>query len=122
MNIAQERKKRKMIQTRTYKRWSLALLCLLSVLCVRISCLRAEEADAGKCAEYFVEILEIQKMREMLQYGADALIERYERGELKKKELDATLQVWYITESELKQRVTKLYDVAYKQKCFENKK
>ena len=111
-----------MIQTRTYKRWSLALLCLLSVLCVRISCLRAEEADAGKCAEYFVEILEIQKMREMLQYGVDALIERYERGELKKKELDATLQVWYITESELKQRVTKLYDVAYKQKCFENKK
>ena len=53
-------------------------------------------------------------------FGADILIERYERGELEKKELDATLAVWYITESELRQKVTKIYDTAYAEKCFEN--
>ena len=54
----------------------------------------------------------------MLRIGADVLIERYERGNLEKKELDATLAVWYITESELRQKVTKIYDVAYAAKCF----
>ena len=96
------------------------MLCLLSVLCVRISCLRAEEADAGKCAEYFVEILEIQKMREMLQYGVDALIERYERGEVSKKELDTSLTVWQNTEDELRQKVTKIYEIAHATKCFDS--
>jgi len=56
----------------------------------------------------------------MLRIGADILIERYERGELEKKELDATLAVWYITESELRQKVTKIYDVAYAAKCFDS--
>ena len=55
----------------------------------------------------------------MLIFGANVLIERYERGELQKKELDATLAVWYITESELRQKVTKIYDTAYAEKCFD---
>ena len=56
----------------------------------------------------------------MLTIGADELIWRYEQGLLEKKELDATLAVWYITESELRQKVTKIYDTAYAEKCFEN--
>jgi len=68
---------------------------------------------------YFTEIIEIQKFREMLMFGANVLIERYDRGELQKKELDATLAVWYITESELRQKVTKIYDTAYAEKCFD---
>ncbi len=109
------------------KRWALLLLCLLSVVCVHTSSLKAEEIDlrandarVTKCLEYFTEIIEIQKFREMLRIGADVLIERYERGELEKKELDATLAVWYSTESELRQKVTKIYDTAYAEKCFEN--
>tara|TARA_Y100000310_G_scaffold28158_1_gene26810 strand:- start:1132 stop:1434 length:303 start_codon:yes stop_codon:yes gene_type:complete len=82
--------------------------------------LRANDARVTKCLEYFTEIIEIQKFREMLRIGADVLIERYERGELEKKELDATLAVWYSTESELRQKVTKIYDTAYAEKCFEN--
>ncbi len=103
----------------TYKQWSLVLLCLLSVLCVRISSLKAEEASIEKCVEYFTEIIEVQKMREMLQYGADEMILRYERGNLTKKELDNTLHVWYITESRLREKVTKIYDTAYAEKCFD---
>ena len=91
---------------------------------MRISSLEAEEellrAHEDKCMVYFTEILEIQKFREMLTIGVEELIERYERGLLKKKELDATLAVWYITESELRQKVTKIYDIAYAEKCFEN--
>ena len=99
------------------------MLCLVSVLCVHMSSLQAEEdllrAQEDKCLEYFTEIIEIQKFREMLTIGAEVLIERYERGNLAKKELDSTLAVWYITESELRQKVTKIYDTAYAEKCFD---
>tara|TARA_R100000808_G_C2141097_1_gene148914 strand:- start:822 stop:1070 length:249 start_codon:yes stop_codon:yes gene_type:complete len=70
--------------------------------------------------EYFTEILEAQKFRQILQHGAEEMIKRYERGNLTKKELDATLAVWHNTESELRQKVTKLYDTAYAEKCFED--
>ncbi len=106
------------------KQWSLLLLCLLSVLCVRISTLKAQEKDleawGAQCLEYFTEIMEIQKFREMLSHGAEEMIKRYERGNLTKKELDTTLAVWHTTESELRQKVTKIYDTAYAEKCFEN--
>ena len=102
------------------KQWCLVLLWSLGVLCVCISSPQAQETPANRCSEYFVEILEIQKFREMLMFGADVLIERYERGELDKKELDSTLAVWHTTESELRQKVTKIYDTAYAEKCFEN--
>ena len=104
----------------TYKQWSLALLCLLSVLCVRISYLQAEEATIEKCTEYFTEILEVQKMRLMLQHGADELMRRHKNGNLTKIELDSTLHMWYITESRLREKVTKIFDVAYAEKCFDN--
>ena len=100
--------------------WSLFLLCLVGVLCVFISKPRAQERNEEHCLEYFTEILEIQKFREMLQIGAEIIIERYERGELDKKSLDSTLAVWHTTESELRQKVTKIYDTAYAERCFEN--
>ncbi len=105
------------------KRWSLFLLCLLSVLCVRISTLKAQEENLRQwetqCLDYFTEIMEIQKFRQILQHGADEMIKRYRRGNLTKKELDTTLAVWHTTESELREKVTKVYDRAYAAKCFE---
>jgi len=102
------------------QKWCLVLLCLLSVLCVRTSSLKAQEINAEKCLEYFTEIVEVQKFRQMLQHGAEEMIKRYERGYLTKKQLDTTLSVWHNTESELRQKVTKLYDTAYAEKCFDN--
>ena len=106
------------------KQWSLFLLCLLSVLCVRTSTLKAQEKDLeaweAQCLEYFTEIMEIQKFREMLSHGAEEMMRRYERGNLTKKELDSTLAVWHNTESSLREKVTKIYDTAYAEKCFEN--
>ena len=64
--------------------------------------------------------MEIQKFREILRIGAEILIEKYERGNLTKKDLDTTLAVWHTTESELRQKVTKIYDTAYAEKCFED--
>ena len=64
--------------------------------------------------------MEIQKFREILRIGAEILIEKYERGNLTKKSLDSTLAVWHTTESELRQKVTKIYDTAYAEKCFED--
>ena len=101
------------------------MLCLVSVLCVRISTLKAQEENLKvweeQCIEYFTQILETQKMRQMLQHGADAMIERYERGNLTKKELDTTLAVWHTTESRLREKVTKIYDIAYSKKCFKDR-
>ena len=102
------------------QKWALFLLCLSSILCVRISSLKAQENDIEKCVEYFTQILETQKMRQMLQHGADAMIKRYERGNLTKKELDSTLTVWHNTESRLREKVTEIYDIAYSEKCFED--
>ena len=95
-------------------------MCLLSALCAPISSLKAQEIDTEKCMEYFTEIIEIQKFREMLTIGAELLIKRYERGNITKKELDMTLAVWHNTESELRQKVTKIYDTAYAEKCFDS--
>ena len=47
------------------------------------------------------------------------MIKRYQRGNLTKEELDSTLAVWHTTESELRQKVTKIYDTAYTAKCFD---
>ena len=57
--------------------------------------------------------------REMLRIGAEILIERYERGELDIKSLVSTLHVWHTTESELRQKVSRIYDTAYAEKCFD---
>ena len=102
------------------KEWRLFLLCLVGVLCVYTSLPLAQERSEETCLRYFAEIMETQKFREILRYGAEQMIERYERGELDKKSLDSTLAIWHTTESELRQKVTKLYDTAYAEKCFEN--
>ena len=90
---------------------------------MRISTLQAQEENLRaweqQCSEYFTEIMEVQKFREMLQYGAEEMIKRYERGNLTKKELDNTLAVWHTTESRLREKVTKIYDIAYAEKCFD---
>ena len=101
------------------------MLCLLSILCVRTSTLQAQEKNLKvweeQCIEYFTQILETQKMRQVLQHGAAAMMKRYERGNLTKKELDSTLLVWHNTESRLREEVTKIYDIAYSKKCFKDR-
>ena len=120
----QTQKSTQLMQICRLKRWCLLLLCSLSVLCVRISSLQAQEDELKKweaqCVEYFTEIMEIQKFREMLRIGSEEMIKRYQRGNLTKEELDSTLAVWHTTESELRQKVTKIYDTAYAEKCFED--
>ena len=100
------------------------MLCLYlgSALCVPISSSSAQERKTDRCAEYFQEILEIHKFQEMLRIGAEEITERYNRGELTKEELDTTLTIWHNTESKLQQRVSKIYEVARSEKCFEEKK
>ena len=113
------------VQIRRFQRWSLLLLCLVSVLCVRISTLQAQEENLRDwettCLEHFTEIVEIQKLRQMLSSGANEMMKRYDNGNLTKKELDSTLHVWYITESRLWKKVTEIYDIAYAEKCFKDK-
>jgi hypothetical protein len=111
------------VKIRRLQKWCLVFLCLLSVLCARTSSLKAQEenlrAQEEQCMGYFTQILETQKMRQMLQHGANEMMKRYERGNLTKKELDNTLLVWHNTESRLRERVTNIYDIAYTEKCFD---
>ena len=106
-------------EIRKLKQWSLVFLCLLLLLCVRISSLKAQQEEADKCIEYYTEIIQVQKFRHMLQIGADEMIRRYDAGNLTKEELDTTLGVWYSTESKLKARATKLYEAAQAERCFD---
>ena len=98
------------------------MLFLVLGSCAPISFGQAQERETNRCAEYFEEIWEIHRFQEMLRIGADEIIERYNRGELTKEELDTTLTIWHNTESELQQRVSKIYEVARSEKCFEEKK
>jgi len=101
--------------------WCLGLLCLVGVLCVSTSWSQAQESPQNKCLEYFTQIVEIQDLRQMLRHGVEEIIERYERGKLDKKILDSSVAIWHTTESELRERVTKIYDIAYSEKCFDNR-
>jgi hypothetical protein len=69
--------------------------------------------------EYFVEILDIQKFREMIGIGIEEIILGHSLGVITDAELKASTAIWKKTEEELRQKVTKIYDVAYREKCFE---
>ena len=101
-------------------KWSVVLLCLVLSLCAGTSLVSAQETTSEECISYFEEIIEIQRLREMLRIGTEILIERHERGKVSKKELDSTLAVWHTTESRLRAKVTKIYDAATGAKCFED--
>ena len=92
---------------------------------MRISSLQAQEENLNAweatCLVYFTEIMEVQKLRQALQSGAEEMMKRYDSGNLTKKELDSTLHVWYITESRLREKVTTIYDIAYAEKCFKER-
>ena len=103
-----------------FSKWSVVLLCLVLFLCAGTSLISAQEEKTEECVQYFEEIIEIQRFREMLNIGTEILIERHERGEVSKKELDSTLAVWHTTESRLRAKVTKIYDAATGAKCFED--
>jgi len=102
----------------TFKRCSLFLLFLVLFLFALTSPVKADEASAEECYEYFEHILKIQSHRKLLQFGVDELMRLHENEKLPKNELDTALSVWYSTESWLKGRVDRLYDKAYEGECF----
>ena len=101
------------------QKWCLFLLCLLSVLCVRISTLQAHEDQMNKCFTYYEQILDIQEQRQAFQQGIDYLLHLFAQGKVDKKQLDMTLAMWHTVESKLRDEVTQLYDTAYSEGCFE---
>lgn len=111
------------VKIRRLQQWALLCLCVLSVLCVRISSLKAQEeslkAWEAQCHDYFEEIIKIQDLRQRLQRGLNTIIENHERGYLTKEKLDITVQMWHNTESGLRTKVTRVYDNAYAEGCFE---
>ena len=94
------------------------LLFLVLFLFALTSPVKADEVSAEKCYEYFEHIMKIQSHRKMLQLGVDELMKLHENQKLPKNELDTALEVWYTTDSWLRNRVTKLYDNAYSGECF----
>ena len=95
------------------------MLCLLSVLCVRISTLKAQEDQINKCFAYYEQIVEIQEQRTMFQHGLEQIIDLFADGKLSKKEVDRSIALWHTVESKLKREVTSLYDTAYAEGCFD---
>jgi len=91
----------------------------LFISCAHVSQASAQNKHEKKCMEYFVQILDIQKFREMIGIGIEEIIIGHSIGVITDAELKASTAIWKKTEEELRQKVTKLYDVAYREKCFE---
>lgn len=112
------------VKVRRLQRCALLCLCVLSVLCVRISSLKAQEEDLKvwetQCREQFAEIIRIQELRQRFQRGLNSMIKKHEREHLTKERLDIMISVWHTTESRLREKVTGVYDNAYAEGCFEN--
>ena len=93
----------------------------LFISCAHVSQARAQNKHEKKCMEYFVQILDIQKFREMIGIGIEEIILGHSLGVITDAELEASTAIWKKTEEKLRQKVTNLYDVAYSKKCFEEK-
>jgi len=89
--------------------------------CAHVSQAKAQNKHEEKCIEYFVQILDIQKFREMIGIGIEEIIAGHKTGEITESQLKGSITIWKKTEKDLQQKVTKLYDVAYREKCFEEK-
>jgi hypothetical protein len=101
-----------------YNKCFLFALFLVFFFFAFTSPLKAEELTGEECYELFEHILKVQSHRKMLQLGVDELMKLHENQKLPKNELDTALEVWYTTDSWLRNRVTKLYDNAYSGECF----
>ena len=91
---------------------------MLSVLCVRISSLQAQEDHINKCYSYFEEILAIQDERKKFREGLEYILELAAQKKVDKKTLDMTITLWHTVEDRLRSQVTQVYDTAYEQNCF----
>ena len=98
---------------------TLLAVSFLLVSCVHVSQARAQNKHEEKCMEYFVQILDIQKFREMIGIGIEEIIAGHKAGEITESQLKGSIIIWKRTAEDLRQKVTKLYDVAYREKCFE---
>ena len=103
-------------------RSSIALVAasFLFISCAHVSQARAQNKHEEKCMEYFVQILDIQKFREMIGIGIEEIIAGHKTGEITEAQLKGSIAIWKKTEEQLRQKVTKIYDVAYREKCFED--
>lgn len=102
-------------------RIALVAASFLFISCAHVSQSIAQNKHEEKCMEYFVQILDIQKFREMIGIGIEEIIAGHKTGEITESQLEGSITIWKKTEAQLRQKVTKLYDVAYSKKCFEEK-
>ena len=79
-----------------------------------------QEGEINKCLEYFREIIETQEARAILKIGAHEVIRTYEHENLTQEELRATLSRWSSGEDELRKKGIQIYNIAYREKCFED--
>ena len=88
------------------------------MLCARISYLQAQETQLDKCIAYFDEIILIQNQRAILELAFGEVALQYEAGELTEKELYNLKHAWHTLDKDLDQKASKIYEVAYTEKCI----
>ena len=94
------------------------MLCLVGVLCVRTSCLQAEEEQIDLCISYMDEVIAIHNQRQILRLGYEYMLQKYEAEERPQKELDSLSRAWYTLDDELAQKTAKVYDRVYAENCI----
>lgn len=90
----------------------LALLCVMFLSCAHTPTL--EE----RCTPMLTEILSIQEVRGVLADEMSEHTRMYKGKKISKEKFGDLLDRWMRTETELRNKVTRLYNIAYQSGCL----
>ncbi len=70
------------------------------------------------CYQLFVDILEVQKKRDVIREDFNITLTDYSLGRVSKKSFNKEKKKWFAQEDELRRKVTAMYDIGYEHNCF----
>lgn len=71
-----------------------------------------------ECYQLFIDILEVQRQRDVIREDFNITLTDYSQGLVSKKSFNKEKKKWFSKEAELRDKATLMYDVGYKSNCF----
>ena len=103
--------------------------CCLVLLATTIGCdhpltsqkkLYAEPTTKEACYKLFTDILEVQKMRDIVREDFNITLQDYSEDKTSQVLFNKEREAWTQREAELRKRVTAMYDAGYENGCFDD--
>lgn len=70
------------------------------------------------CYQLFVDILEVQKKRDIAREDFNITLTDFSKGSVSKKAFNKEKEKWFAKESKLRQKATIMYNIGYNSNCF----